>query len=66
MGNVNNPESMKTKIKCPYGCHINTNHISEIDICEKCNQIRICDVTCESPFNSKLHRICNNCKSFKK
>ena len=60
---LHNPTSMRGYTYCPYVgiFHNKYNHITEIDKCEICGLTTICDVNCESPWNSKLHRICKFC-----
>ncbi len=55
--------SMRGYKTCPYTgiLHNRYNHIREQTRCDMCGLITLCNVSCESPWHSNIHRICNYC-----
>lgn len=64
MGTVTSSEkNVKGLDKCPYVgvLHKSSEHQCEFDICDTCEKIQLCHISCESPKNGTLHRICDQC-----
>lgn len=69
MGIGSSLESVRGHNECPYDLqeHNWNDHPDEIDICDDCQQEKLCNVACHAPKSRQLYRRCPECvEKFKK